>query len=203
MAITEFTEVKDKEPFRFKKSKKDDKRNNLTSWQYHNDPDSIWAKVSIDLLLSDQFQDLSMAARSFYLTLVVHKNSFDQSQCLFNALKEHFKLIGKSITDEELKHLCGDYSKSRKYSDLFVMPAVQIERYGYSLSYITKLKKELEDKGFIKVFANEKKRGKVDKVVTIYQFVNDWKTRKVKPREKKESEPADSILQPEYLDNSS
>ena len=202
MAITEFTEVKDKEPFRFKKKKQDDKSNNLTYWQYHNDPNSIWAKVSTDLLLSEQFQDLSLATRSFYMTLIVHKNSYDQSQCLFNALKSHFELIGKPITDEELKYLCGDYSKSRRFSNLFVMPATQIERYGYSLSYITKLKKELEDKGFIKVYANEKKRGKIDTAVTIYQFTNNWKTRKVKPREKKEEQPPDGISPPEYIDNS-
>lgn len=180
MSIADFQCAKyEDEPVKFKKKKSDDKKNNLTAWQYHNDPHSIWGKVSLDLLLSDQFQDLSKSAQLFYIILIVNKNSYDQSQCLYNALKSYYEMIGEPIDDVVLKYQCGDYSKSRRYSNLFVIPAKQIERYSFKLSYITKLKNELIDKGFIKIFANEKTRGRVDTYVTIYQFVNDWKKRKI------------------------
>lgn len=178
--ITEFPQAIHDEPIKFKKRNKDDKKKNLTAWQYCNDPDSIWAKVSIDLLMSEQFQELSKAAQLFYIILIMNKNSYDQSQCLYNALKSYYEAKGEVVDDAVLKSQSGDYSKSRRFSDLFVIPAKQIERYGFKLPYVNKLKNELMDKGFIELFANKKGRGKIDSYVTIYRFVSNWKKRKIR-----------------------
>lgn len=177
MAITEIAQVRDNAPLLFKKKKRDEKH--LSAWQYHNDPHSLWGKVSIDLLMSEQFQDLSIAAQMLYVVLIVNKINSDQSQCLYNALKDYYEITGNPLSEIELQYKCGDFDKSRRTADLFVIPAKQLEQYGFTKSYATKLKKELEDKGFIKTFANKKCKGRVDLSVSIYQFVNDWKRRKV------------------------
>ena len=176
MAVAEFVTA-DKEPIRFKKKSKSER--SLSFWQFHNDPHSLWGKVSMDLLMSEQFQDLSKSAQLLYIILIVNKINSDQSQCLFNALKDYYELIGEPLTKEELKYQTGDYSRSRRFANLFVIPAKQLEQYGFKKSYASRLKQELENKGFIKTFANKKCQGRVDLSVTIYQFTDNWKHTKV------------------------
>jgi len=177
--ITEFPQAIHDAPIKFKKRSKDDKKN-LLPWQYHNDPDSLWGKVSMDLLMSEQFQDLSKAAQLLYIVLIVNKINSDQSQCLYKSLKDYFNLIDEPISEDELKYKCGDYKKARRFADYFVMPAKQMEQYGFSKQYASRLKQELEDKGFIKTVVNKKSQGRVDLAVTIYQFSDGWKHRKIK-----------------------
>lgn len=177
MAITEFTTATIDKPIKFKKKNNE---KTLATWQYHNDPHSLWGKVSMDLLMSKQFQELSKAAQMLYIVLIVNKINSDQSQCLYNALKDYGELTGEPISDEELKYKCGDYKKSREYADLFVIPAKQLAQYGFKKSYASKLKQELEDNGFIETFANKKSKGRVDLAVTIYKFSDKWKHKKTK-----------------------
>ncbi len=162
------------------------KKKEIPSYLYDDDPFCNFAMVTSNLLASKQFTELSKAARAFYLTCAVHKQTLEQSTCLFNALKEYYTLFGEEKTDYDLRLMAGQEKKAKIKSPYFVIPQSQLEQYGYTKQYATKLKKELIDKKFIKVFANEKKHsthntqgGNRDfsRRVTIYQFINDWKSK--------------------------
>lgn len=160
------------------------KKKEIPSYLYDDDPFCNFAMVTSDIFASKQFQELSNAARIFYLVCATHKQTIEQSTCLFNALKEYYTLLGEEKTDYDLRLMAGQEKKAKIKSPYFVIPQSQLEQYGYTASYATKLKKELIDKKFIKIFANEKKHsihniqgGNRDfsRRVTIYQFISDWK----------------------------
>lgn len=164
------------------------KKTKLKPYLYNDDAYSNFAMVSSDLFASWQFQDLSHAARSFYLLCAVHKHTGEQSTCLFKALKEYYELKGEEISEYDLKLYSGQIANAKVQSMYFVIPQSHLGQYGYTAQYANKLKKELIDKGFIKVFANEKKHAKgnvqganrdFSKRVTIYEFSTDWKRREV------------------------
>ena len=133
------------------------KKKEIPSYLYDDDPFCNFAMVTSDIFASKQFQELSNAARIFYLVCATHKQTIEQSTCLFNALKEYYTLFGEEKTDYDLRLMAGQEKKAKIKSPYFVIPQSQLEQYGYTASYATKLKKELIDKKFIKVFANGKK----------------------------------------------
>lgn len=141
---------------KFKSRSKNPKSMPLASWEYNQDPQSRWAKISIDLLTAPAFIDLSYAARMFYISILVHKHDSLQSQCLYNSLRDYYNIIGEDVSEEDLKYHCGDYEHCRKAAPKFVFPEKQFIKYGFSAPYATKIKKELVEAGFIKVFANIK-----------------------------------------------
>jgi hypothetical protein len=66
----------------------------------------------------------------------------------------------------------GDYSHG-----YFVATEKQLVQYGYKKKYISKLKSELIEKGFIKVVYGGKGRYSAwNKNVTVYQFIDAWKS---------------------------
>lgn len=160
------------------------KKKEIPAYLYYKDPYSMFAMISSDLFTSPQFQDLSNAAKIFYVICAAHKQTAEQRQCLYNSLKEYFSLLGEDIAEVDLQQMAGTLPRSRKASTFFVIPQSHLEQYGLSAAYASKLKRELIDKGFIRVFANEKKHAKgniqganrdFSKRVTIYEFVNTWK----------------------------
>lgn len=157
---------------------KNPKNQPLASWECDQNTSSKWSKISIDLMTSPAFTKLTMAARLFYIAILVNKHDTNQSQCLYNALRDYYNMIGEDVTDEDLKYLCGDYDHCRKTSTKFVFPEKQFEAYGFKAPYVSKIKKELIAAGFIKVFANKKAKGRVDLNVTIYELSDAWKRRK-------------------------
>lgn len=164
------------------------KKKQTPSYLYDDDAFCNFAMVTSDLFASKQFQELSHAARAFYLVCATHKQTPEQSTCLYNSLKEYYQLLGEEKTDYDLRLMAGQEKRAKVKSTYFVIPQSQLEQYGYKASYASKLKRELIEKGFIKVFANEKKHSTSDrytqgsnrdfsKQVTIYEFINDWKTK--------------------------
>lgn len=162
------------------------RKKEIPPYLYHDDASSNFAMVTADIFASPQFQSLSHAARTFYLLCATHKQTMEQKQCLYNALKEYYTLLGEDIPDIDLQLMAGTAPRAKIKSTYFVIPQSQMEQYGYKPAYLSKLKRELIDKHFIKVFANEKKHSAgnsriqginrdFSKRVTIYQFVNDWK----------------------------
>lgn len=134
--------------------------------------------------MSKQFQDLSYAAQVFYILCATHKQTPLQSQALFNALREYYDLIGEGKSDYDIRVMAGQERKARTKSPYFVIPQKHLDEYGFGASYATKLKRELIQHGFIKVFANSKAHGAgnhqganrdFSKRVTVYEFTNDWK----------------------------
>lgn len=131
-------------------------------------------------MTSPAFSKLSMAARLFYIAILVNKHDLCQSQCLYNALSDYYKLTGEDITEADINYQCGDYDHCSKTATKFVFPEKQFTAYGFGASYVTKIKKELMDAGFITVFANKKSRGREDLAVTIYELSDNWKKKKIK-----------------------
>jgi hypothetical protein len=157
------------------------KKKAIPSYLYYKDAFSNFSRITSDLLQSEPFQNLSHAARAFYIVLVTHKNTALQRECLFNSLKDYHKLTGNEVTDFDLSVEAGTYSRQKYDSPYFVIPEKQLKEYGYSSQYANKLKKELINNGFIEIFANAKSINNdsycrcSSKRVTIYKFVNYWK----------------------------
>lgn len=162
------------------------KKKEIPEYLYHDDGFSNFAMVTSDIFASPQFQSLSHAARAFYLLCATHKQTAEQKQCLYNALKEYYTLLGEDIADIDLQIMAGTAPRAKVKSTYFVIPQSHLAQYGYKPAYASKLKRELIEKGFVRVFANEKRHsdegrytqgGNRDfsKRVTIYQFINDWK----------------------------
>lgn len=162
------------------------KKKEVPDYLYANDPFSNFAMVTSNLFTSWQFQELTHAAKNFYLICCVHKQTAEQAQCLYKALEEYYLSIGEEKSGFDLSLEAGTQPRAKKKSTKFVIPQSHLLQYGFKPTYATKLKNELIEKGFIKVFANEKKhagRGvqganrDFSKRVTIYEFTNDWKKR--------------------------
>lgn len=163
------------------------KKKEIPAYLYNDDAFCNFAMVTSDLFCAWQFQNLSHAARTFYLLCATHKQTPEQKQCLYNSLKEYYTLKGEDISEYDLRLYSGLEYRAKIKSRYFVIPQSQLSQYGYKPQYANKLKKELIEKGFIKVFANEKKHSSnntqganrdFSKRVTIYEFVTDWKRRK-------------------------
>jgi hypothetical protein len=119
-----------------------------------------------------------------YLVCAIHKQTKEQSECLYKTLEEYYNLLGEPKSEIDLKIEAGQTDRSRLTSMKFVIPESHLAQYGIKKSYAKKLKQELIDKGFIKIFANEKKHSKNgeqganrdnSKRVTIYEFISNWK----------------------------
>lgn len=158
----------------------------IPPYLYNDDAFCNFAMVTADLFRSWQFQELTHASKIFYMICATHKETPEQTQCLFNSLKEYFTLKGEVISDFDLQLLSGQNKRAKLKSMLFVIPESHLKQYGISSQYASKLKKELIEKGFIKIYANEKKHAggnlqganrDFSKRVTIYEFINDWKRR--------------------------
>ncbi len=156
------------------------KKSKIDSWLYCNSEyENAFSMVTADLLESTKYKSLSHAAQAFYIVLVTHKKTTIQRTTLFKTLQDYHKLTGQEIDDYDISVKSGSYQRLKKDSPYFVIPEKQLKAYGYSSQYASKLKKELIEKGFIKVFAFDKGTGgychAFSKKPTIYKFVNDWK----------------------------
>lgn len=98
------------------------KKKTLPSYLYDDDAFCNFAMITSNLLASKQFQELSLAARAFYLTCVTHKQTLEQSSCLYNALKEYYTLIGEEKTEYDLKLMAGQEKRAKIKSTYFVIP---------------------------------------------------------------------------------
>lgn len=137
-----------------------------------------FSMITPELLEHDGFLNLTYGARMFYIVLLTHKETDQQRACLYATLKEYNDILGLNLTDVDLMREAtpnartGDYSKG-----YFVAPLKQLTQYGYTKSNITKLKTELIDKGFIRIVYNKKgAKCAWNRNVTIYQFIDKWKS---------------------------
>lgn len=133
-----------------------------------------------ELFEEKAFQSLSYGARYFYILLCVHKETDIQRACLYKALQEYNEVCGLGLADIDIQNEAKPGKRTKITSGYFVAPIKQMQAYGLKKSYITKLKKELMEKGFIKaVYAQKGRFGGWNENVTVYQFSNDWKREKV------------------------
>lgn len=148
----------------------------VPSHLYCDNPYASWAMLTDDLLKAKPIQELHPPYRYFYLVCCVHKETLMQKQCLYNALKDYYQFIGEEKEDIDIQFEAGTCKKSHITSKKFVFPAKHLKEYGYTPQNANKLFRALIDKGFIRKFANNKRREQgFLKEVTIYEFVDDWK----------------------------
>lgn len=137
-----------------------------------------FSMVTPELLEHDGFLNLSHAAMMFYITLLTHKETEQQRDCLFATLTEYNNLLGLNMNDFDIMTEAKPDAKTGDYSHgYFVATEKQLVQYGYKKKYISKLKAELIEKGFIKVVYGGKGRYSAwNKNVTVYQFIDVWKS---------------------------
>lgn len=145
-----------------------------------NDGKRDFAMIKANLLQAEGFQELSRPAQLFYLTCCAHKNTEMQRQCLYKTLEEYHALLDDDISKYDLQLEAGQVKNCKDDKMYFVFPSSHLKLYGISPQYASKYKKELIQKGFIRVVGNEKGKGKANmdfsKRITIYAFTTKWKT---------------------------
>jgi hypothetical protein len=101
---------------------------------------------------------------------------------LYAALKEYNTILGLGLTDDDILDEATPNKRTKYTSGYFVAPIKQLAAYGYKPNYVTKLKKELIEKGFISIKYGQKgKFNAWNENVTIYQFSDKWKTKRSTP----------------------
>lgn len=150
----------------------------IHKWLYSDELSGKFLMLPPELFEEAAFQKLSHAARLFYIVLCVHKETEIQRRCLYNALRDYNEIYELGLNEEDILNEATPNKRTKYTSGYFVAPIKQLAAYGYKPNYITKLKKELIDKGFIKVKYGQKgKYNAWNENVTVYQFTNDWKKR--------------------------
>lgn len=148
----------------------------IHKYLYNTDLSGKFLMLPPEIFEEKAFQELSYGARQFYILLCVHKETDIQRACLYKALQEYNEVCGLGLAEIDLKNEAMPSKRTKITSNYFVAPLKQLEVYGYKKSYITKLKKELIDKGFIRVvYAQKGRYSGWEKNVTVYQFSNKWK----------------------------
>ena len=104
-----------------------------------------------ELFYNPQYQALTPAAGRFYIFLNVYRESEEQRACLFEALTEYNRLYDLGLSDFDIQNEARPTKGSKYNQGYFVAPMKHLEAAGFKKNYVTKLKKELIDKGFIKI----------------------------------------------------
>lgn len=154
----------------------------IHKWLYSGELSEKFLMLPPDLFEEPAFQALSHAARLFYIVLCVHKETDIQRSCLYKALKEYNTILGLGLTDDDILDEATPNKRTKYTSGYFVAPIKQLAAYGYKPNYVTKLKKELIEKGFINIKYGQKgKYNGWNENVTVYQFSDKWKTKRSTP----------------------
>ena len=167
-------------------SKKKKETQNLQGYLYYKNPLSTYARVTNDLIKSKPFQDLPISLQKFYLVLIIHSFTEEQTKCLFKTLKDYHDMTGNEVSDFDLSVEVGTYRRSKNYgSKFFVFPQKHAEQYGYSSQYSSKCLAALCKHGFIKKYCFDKGHYKVGqdgaytqdffRLPTVYKFIDTWK----------------------------
>ena len=83
-----------------------------------------------------------------------------------------------NLSDFDISNEASPGKKTKYNSGYFVAPDKHLQMYGYKKQYVTKLKKELEDAGFIEtVCGKHSPRGAYNEGVTLYRFTGSWKSK--------------------------
>ena len=141
------------------------KRNGAPDWAYYKHPFSKFGMIYADMLKSKPYRELSCSARQFLTVCIAHSSTEIAKECLYNALDERYRSIGKP--KEKIDLNAEVYNNDKM---LFIFPKKHYEEYGYTKQYVQKCFKELNEKGFIKTV----QIGNVHRV-SIYQFSAEWK----------------------------
>lgn len=147
----------------------------IPKWLYDECCSGFFCMIPPDILESKNFQGLSYAAKIFYITLNIHKNTKRQRDLLYKTLDEYNRIFDLGMSEDRLEDEALPNRKTKYTSGYFVAPETHMKEYGYSKSYQSKLKRELIKKGFIRIkWGGKGKYSAWDKNVTVYQFITSF-----------------------------
>lgn len=148
----------------------------MKHWLYTGDVSGTFGMIPTDIYEYPQVQALKPAARDFYIFLNIYRNTEEQRACLYNALTEYNRILNLGWNDQDITEQARPNKRTVYDNGYFVAPMKHLEARGYKKNYVTKLKKELIEAGFIKVVYGGKGRyGGWNENTTVYQFIGDWK----------------------------
>lgn len=148
----------------------------IHKWLYADELSGKFLMLPPELFEETAFQKLSHAARQFYIVLCVHKETEIQRSCLYNALQEYNQIFDLGMTEQDILNEAKPNKRTKYTSGYFVAPVKHLSAYGYKANYVTKLKAELIDNGFIRIKWGKKgKYNAWNENTTVYQFSNAWK----------------------------
>lgn len=149
----------------------------IHKWLHDNEISGRFLMLPPELFEYKEVQALSYAAAYFYIVLNAHKETEIQRACLYNALHEYNTILDLGMSEQDILDEARPGKRTKYSKGYFVAPAKQLyEQYGFKKNYVTKLKKELIEKGFIRIaYGGKGKYNGWNENVTVYQFTNKWK----------------------------
>ena len=158
------------------------KSGGIHGWLYDEEVSGKFLMLPPELFEYPAFQNLSHAARTFYILLNTHKETEMQRACLYEALKTYNQIFDLHMSENDLLDEATPNKRTKYTSGYFVIPQKHLAMYGYKPAYASKLKKELIEAGFIRVkFGKKLKHNAWNENVTVYQFIDDWKSKPSSP----------------------
>ncbi|SEM67432.1 hypothetical protein SAMN04487770_1633 [Butyrivibrio sp. ob235] len=152
------------------------KNNKIKHYLYSDCLPEKFLMLPPELLTDPTFQSLSYAGRYFYILLATNRETEEQRNELYKTLKEYNQLLDLGMSDEDINDQSRINKRTVQDKGYFVFSETFYKPYGLKASYVTKLKKELIEKGFIEVaYGGKGKHTAWDKNVTIYRFSSKWK----------------------------
>ena len=150
-------------------------KSRIHGWLCPGETSGRFLMLPPELFYNPQYQALTPAAGRFYIFLNVYRESEEQRACLFEALTEYNRIYDLGLSDFDIQNEARPTKGSKYNQGFFVAPMKHLEAAGFKKNYVTKLKKELIDTGFIKIAYGKKGRfNGWNQNTTVYQFIKDW-----------------------------
>ena len=150
-------------------------KNKIHGWLCPGEVSGRFLMLPPELFEAPQFQLLTPAAARLYIFLNVYRETEPQRACLHEALTEYNRIYDLGLTDFDINEQARPGKSSKFNKGYFVAPLKHLEAHGFKKNYVTKLKKELIAKGFIRIAYGGKGRfNGWNQNTTVYQFISDW-----------------------------
>lgn len=134
-----------------------------------------FSMIPPELGVHPAFNRLTLAAQLLYIKLNMYKETEQQRRNLYKALKDYNTLYDLGMTDFDIEAEATPRKHTKYSSGYFVFPEKVHEEWGFTTSYVSKLKKQLIDNGFIRVVYGGKGRyNGWNTNETVYQFIDKW-----------------------------
>jgi len=154
------------------------KSNKVKKYLYADTEPEKFLMLPPELFADPTFQKLGHAERLFYILIATHRETAEQRYTLEKTLREYQYMVPElqKLTEDDIKDQAYINKHTRYDMGYFVIPESQLKQYGYKKAYVTKLKKGLIEKGFIRLVCGGKGKHTAWKDnVSLYQFCGTWK----------------------------
>ena len=152
----------------------------IDKWLYPDEISGRFLMLPPELYEAPQWQHLTPAARDLYIFLNTYRQTEQQRACLHEALTEYNRIFNLGMTEFDINNEARPQKGSKFNKGYFVAPEKHLTAAGYKKNYVTKLKKQLIENGFIRIaYGGKGKYNAWNQNTTVYQFISEWKRREV------------------------